>query len=37
LWCAEHGHAPTGVCWEIYDHWRDAPDEFETLIGWRLA
>ena len=26
----------TGVRWEIYDHWRDDPASFETLVGWPL-
>lgn len=20
-WCAEHGHRPSNICWEIYGHW----------------
>ena len=27
----------TGVRWEVYDHWRDDPDSFETAVYWLLA
>ena len=33
-WCASHGHALTGECWEIYGHMNDQP--FELLVGWPL-
>jgi effector-binding domain-containing protein len=23
-WCAEHGHPPSGICWEIYGHWDES-------------
>lgn len=23
-WCAEHGHRPAGICWEIYGHWDES-------------
>jgi effector-binding domain-containing protein len=36
-WCEAHGHARTGVRWEVYDHWRDDPDAFETAVYWLLA
>jgi hypothetical protein len=35
-WCAANRRTPTGVRWEIYDHWRDDPDAFETEIYWLL-
>jgi hypothetical protein len=34
-WCASHGHALTGECWEIYGHMNDEP--FELLVGWPLS
>jgi effector-binding domain-containing protein len=36
-WCDANGHVRTGVRWEIYDHWRDDPDSFETAVYWLLA
>jgi effector-binding domain-containing protein len=36
-WCREHGHELTGVRWELYDHWRDDPESFETNVYWQLA
>ena len=36
-WCDAHGHTRTGVRWEVYDHWRDDPDSFETAVYWLLA
>ena len=36
-WCDANGHARTGVRWEVYDHWRDDPDSFETAVFWLLA
>jgi len=36
-WCEANGHARTGVRWEVYDHWRDDPDSFQTAVYWRLA
>jgi hypothetical protein len=36
-WCDASGHARTGVRWEVYDHWRDDPDSFETAVYWLLA
>ena len=36
-WCDANGHARTGVRWEVYDHWRDDPDAFETAVFWLLA
>ena len=36
-WCEANGHARTGVRWEVYDHWRDDPDSFETAVYWLLA
>jgi hypothetical protein len=37
-WCAAHGHALSGVRWEIYDHWRDDQDpaRFEIEVYWLL-
>jgi hypothetical protein len=35
--CDANGHARTGVRWEVYDHWRDDPDSFETAVYWQLA
>jgi hypothetical protein len=34
-WCAQHGHALTGECWEIYGHMNDEP--FELLVGWPIS
>lgn len=36
-WCAAEGHELTGVRWEIYDHWRDEPESFETEVYWLLS
>jgi effector-binding domain-containing protein len=36
-WCDANGHTRTGVRWEVYDHWRDDPDTFETAVYWLLA
>ena len=36
-WCDANGHSRTGVRWEVYDHWRDDPDTFETAVHWLLA
>ena len=36
-WCGANGHVRTGVRWEVYDHWRDDPDSFETAVYWLLA
>jgi effector-binding domain-containing protein len=36
-WCAANGAKPTGVRWEVYDHWRDDPDRFETEVYWLLS
>jgi effector-binding domain-containing protein len=36
-WCDANGHARTGVRWEVYDHWRDDPESFETAVHWLLA
>jgi effector-binding domain-containing protein len=36
-WCDANGHARTGVRWEVYDHWRDDPDSFETAVYWQLV
>jgi hypothetical protein len=37
-WCAEHGHALTGVRWEVYGHWLEDQDPalFETEVYWQL-
>jgi effector-binding domain-containing protein len=37
-WCAAHGHALTGVRWEIYGHWPEDQDPalFETEVYWLL-
>jgi hypothetical protein len=36
-WCRANGHALTGTRWEVYDHWRDDPDSFETSVCWLLG
>jgi effector-binding domain-containing protein len=38
-WCETHGHARTGVRWEVYNHWRDDQDPaaFETAVYWLLS
>ena len=36
-WCEANGHERTGVRWEVYDHWRDDPDSFETAVYWLLV
>ena len=36
-WCEAHGRARTGVRWEVYDHWRDEPETFETAVFWLLT
>jgi effector-binding domain-containing protein len=36
-WGDANGHARTGVRWEVYDHWRDDPDSFETAVYWQLV
>jgi effector-binding domain-containing protein len=36
-WCAANGHKKTGTRWEVYDHWRDDPDRFETEVYWLLS
>jgi effector-binding domain-containing protein len=36
-WCEANGHPRTGVRWEVYDHWRDDPDRFETNVYWLLT
>jgi effector-binding domain-containing protein len=38
-WCAGHGHALTGVRWEVYGHWLEDQDPalFETEVYWQLA
>ena len=36
-WSRANGHELTGVRWEVYDHWRDDPDSFETAVYWQLA
>jgi hypothetical protein len=37
-WSVAHGHAMSGVRWEIYDHWRDDQDpaQFEIEVYWLL-
>jgi effector-binding domain-containing protein len=35
-WCAANGLELTGVRWEVYDHWRDDPERFETEVYWLL-
>lgn len=39
-WCADHGHALTGVCWEIYGHWNESwnvdPTQIRTDVFYRL-
>jgi effector-binding domain-containing protein len=36
-WSRANGHELTGTRWEVYDHWRDDPDRFETAVYWLLA
>jgi effector-binding domain-containing protein len=36
-WCDANGHTRTGVRFEVYDHWRDDPDSFETAVYWLLV
>ena len=36
-WSQANGHERTGVRWEVYDHWRDDPDRFETAVYWLLT
>ena len=36
-WSRANGHGLTGARWEVYDHWRDDPDRFETAVYWLLA
>jgi hypothetical protein len=36
-WCAEHGHALSGVRWEVYGHHRPDPAQLETEVCWALA
>lgn len=35
-WCAEHGHTPAGICWEIYGHWEERwntdPSQIRTEV-----
>jgi hypothetical protein len=35
-WCADHGHALTGVSWEIYGHWTDDPAQLRTDVFYLL-
>jgi effector-binding domain-containing protein len=36
-WSRANGHELTGTRWEVYDHWRDDPESFETAVYWLLA
>jgi effector-binding domain-containing protein len=36
-WSRTNDHELTGTRWEVYDHWRDDPDSFETAVYWLLA
>ena len=36
-WSKANGHELTGTRWEVYDHWRDDPERFETVVCWLLA
>jgi GyrI-like small molecule binding domain len=36
-WCAEHGHALSGVRWEVYGHHDPDPARLQTEICWALA
>ena len=31
-WCAEHGHHPTGVSWEVYGHWEESWNTDPSMI-----
>ncbi len=39
-WCAEHGHRPTGISWEIYGHWDESwnanPSRIRTDVFYLL-
>ena len=40
-WCANHGHALAGPCWEVYGHWldewNDDPTKIRTDVHFLLA
>jgi effector-binding domain-containing protein len=36
-WSRSNDHELTGTRWEVYDHWRDDPDRYETAVYWLLA
>jgi effector-binding domain-containing protein len=35
-WCAAHGHALAGPCWEVYGHWNDDPAKLRTDVFYLL-
>jgi effector-binding domain-containing protein len=35
-WCAQHGHALSGVRWEVYGHHHPDPAQLETEVSWAL-
>ncbi|HZY88133.1 MAG TPA: GyrI-like domain-containing protein [Gemmataceae bacterium] len=35
-WCAGHGHALAGPCWELYGHWDDDPAKLRTDVFYLL-
>lgn len=35
-WCADHGHALAGPCWELYGHWNDDPSQLRTDVYYLL-
>ena len=36
-WCAENGHAPAGVNWEVYGDWHDDPVKRRTDVYCLVA
>lgn len=36
-WVRSHGLRPTGILWEVYGDWNDAPDELRTEIFHQVA
>jgi effector-binding domain-containing protein len=35
-WCADNGHALSGVNWEVYGHWTDDPAQLRTDVFYLL-
>lgn len=36
-WCAQNGHAVSGIQWEVYGDWNDDPTKLRTDVLWLLA